>query len=132
MLKDISNDADHIFLFDFHQELKSLLKQKRDIFSQVCLKVKGLERTGATKIYWKLFTASEKIHKWKRKMELSQNPSQQSPRVRLNLNSDIENIENLTLGRFYISINTGKKKQLSLHESSVERRVKSVFCLFKL
>ena len=34
-------------------------------------------------------------------MELSQNPSRQSPRVRCNLNSDIENIENLTLERFY-------------------------------
>ena len=34
-------------------------------------------------------------------MELSQNPSRRSPRVQRNLNSDIENIENLTLDRFY-------------------------------
>ena len=59
-------------------------------------------------------------------MELSQNPNQQSPRVRLNLNSDIENIENLTPQRFYTSLNTERKNYLSLYKTSVQREVKSV------
>ena len=56
-----SNDADHIFLFDFHQELKSLLKEKRIFSLKVCFKVKGLAGSGATIIYLELFTASEKF-----------------------------------------------------------------------